>query len=240
MGEKVKLSEDVIASPPQMGELWAEYMKTHTPEPKPSKKKLLLEKIKKILKSWRVEKMVLIPDPEFKFVVDFVKGWKPAKTLEIGCNFGRELKSIETLTHVFGVDGDQEKIKQARVNVPSGVFKVASADKIPFSNGFFDLVYSDGCLSHNPPEQALKIIDEMMRVGKRIFIVEYQGTKMSASGFSNCKTGVWIHDFPMLFAMRNHTVLVSKEVQVGLDLFRVMVIARANPSLWRRFKLPFF
>jgi len=169
------------------------------------------------------------PDPEFKFVIDFVHEWKPQRTLEVGVNFGREIKMLEGLTEIYGIDHDPEKIALARTYIPSGNFEVAEADNLPYENNTMDLVYSSGVLSKTPPEKVSDIIREMIRVSrKRVVLLEYLGTRMTPDPnlYVNCKKGAFIHDYDSLFIGRACEVLTSKEVVVGYDKFRLMIIAK--------------
>lgn len=174
-----------------------------------------------------------LPDPEFKYIFDIVCSGRPAKTLEVGCNWGRECKSIEFLTQVYGVDRDVEKIQKAITYVPYGIFKVASGEALPFADNTFDLVYSDGCLCHNPQEIVLKIIDEMRRVSRgKVVIMEYLGTRVSSNylSFSNVKKGVWIHDYDTLLIGGIDDVITSKKIVVGLDQFSFMILSKNLPN----------
>lgn len=170
----------------------------------------------------------LTPDPEFFYISDCIKAWKPQRVLEVGCNFGRELKSIDHLTQVYGIDKDPEKIKEAQKYVPKGTFKVADAVVgIPFPDNYFDFVYSDGCLSHCPPDWLPKILTEMIRVSRgRVVILEYMGTRTSSTGFSNSKSNTWLHDYDSIFLGNSNDVTTSKTVVVGLDAFTFMILTK--------------
>lgn len=174
-----------------------------------------------------------LPDPEFKYIFDIVCSGRPAKTLEVGCNFGRELKGIEFLTQCYGVDKDVSKIQKAITYVPYGIFRVASGEDLPFPDNEFDLVYTDGCLCHNPQETVLKIINEMIRVSRgKVVIMEYLGTRVSANylSFSNVKKGVWIHDYDTLLVGGINDIVTSKKIVVGLDQFSFMILSKNLPN----------
>lgn len=174
-------------------------------------------------------------ETEISYIIDFVQSWKPSCTLEVGCNFGRELKTIEYLTQVYGVDKNPEKIDEAKKYIPSGIFSVADGEVLPFPDNFFDLVYSSGgVLCHNPPEKVFSIIREMIRVSrKRIVLLEYLGTRTTPDPdlYLNCKKETWIHDYDNLFIGKNCEVLVSKFVVVGYDKFQLILISKTNLSI---------
>jgi SAM-dependent methyltransferase len=177
-------------------------------------------------------------DPEFKFILDFVKKWKPTRVLELGCNVGREIKMLEgSVPQLYGVDHDAAKIEKAKSYVPSATFDVAEAEHLPYPDDFFDLVYSSGgILCHNPPEKVLGIVQEALRVCRaRFCIIEYLGTRMTAdpNKYENCKANTWVHDYETMFAGLNHDIQMSKEVVVGFDKFRLMFVVKGLLPLHR-------
>ena len=166
---------------------------------------------------------------EVSYILDFVRSWKPSRVLEVGCNFGRELKAIEGLTQIYGVDKDPENIKKAKSYVPTGTFKVAEGESLPFEDNFFDLVYTDGCLSHNPPEKVAKILSEIVRVGKgHILTIEYLGTRQSADTYSNCKKTAWIHDYDRLYFPLKVDIYFNQRISSGLDVYQIILSRKMN------------
>jgi SAM-dependent methyltransferase len=177
-------------------------------------------------------------DPEFKFILDFVKKWKPTRVLELGCNVGREIKMLEGLVpELYGVDHDAAKIEKAKSYVPSATFDVAEAGQLPYSDDFFDCVFSSGgILSKNVPEKVLPIINEALRVSRGRFVIcEYLGTRMTPDPnvYQNCKANTWVHDYDTMLAGLPHDTQLSTEVVVGFDKFRVMVIVKGLLPLHR-------
>jgi len=170
------------------------------------------------------------PGPETAILLDFVKELKPRKVLEVGCNFGRELKLLERLQpkpRLYGVDMDWDKIKQAKRNI-RGTFKVGFATELPFLAGTFDLVYTDGCLAKNSPEHIPRILNELVRVSKDyILTIEYVGTKVGPSGIGNCKKNSHIYDYEKLWSVQKHGyICFSRTMPFGVDLFHVMLVKK--------------
>ena len=87
------------------------------------------------------------PGPEIAFIVDFVQKLKPKKVMEIGCNYGRELKKLEGLAQLYGVDSNEKMVDLARSHV-KGKFLKADVCELPYGNSTMDLIYTDGLLSH--------------------------------------------------------------------------------------------
>ena len=161
---------------------------------------------------------------EAEILVDFVKRLHPKKTLEIGCNTGRELDFIKDLTKTYGVDKDEEKVKGKRN------LKCAEGSKVPWQNNFFDLVYTCGCLSHNSDPEP--ILEEMLRVSRKwVLLIEWIGTKTGTT-YTNVKEGVsWIHDYEMLIVGRDVDVIFDRKIPVGADLFHVMLLRKEKRKI---------
>ena len=158
-------------------------------------------------------------DNEVDILVDFVKKLSPKKTLEIGCNFGRELEAIKDFTKIYGIDKNPELIK-GKKNL-----KCAEGKEIPYKDNYFDLTYSDSCLSHN--QESEKILDEMIRVSKNhILLIEWVGSRTGA-GYTNCKEGLsWIHDYEFLVSGKEIKILFNRKIPCRADLFHVLLLQK--------------
>jgi len=73
---------------------------------------------------------------------------------------------------VSGVDVNPDMLVEARKHVPSGDFREAAAEALPYPDSAFDLVFM-GVLLHESDEQ-LKVLREARRVAKnRVCILEW-------------------------------------------------------------------
>jgi SAM-dependent methyltransferase len=174
---------------------------------------------------------MVLPNPEFQYIIDIVKNTKPLRVLECGCNSGSEIvRLVGHCDELYGIDHDAKKIELARLNVPSGKFAIAEADDLPYPDDFFDIVYSSGgVLSKTPPEKCQDIISEMIRVCRgRIVLLEYVGTRQSAdpSSYTNAHIGSFIHDYDALLLGGDNDVATSKFVIVGYDKFALVVLRK--------------
>lgn len=99
-------------------------------------------------------------------VLDFIRKYKPARILEVGSNskgLGEWWDGKFT-----GVDMDfPEKTVQNMKAV------VGSADKLPFHDKSFDLVFSLDTFEHLEKKARGKALEEMLRVCKRTVIIGY-------------------------------------------------------------------
>lgn len=96
------------------------------------------------------------------------------KVLDVGCGTGRHLSRFPAGNELYGVDLSESMLAEARVKNPGGTFEAASADKLPYEDNTFDLVFSSRVIQHMRDQQ--KMIDEMARVckpGGRVIMICY-------------------------------------------------------------------
>jgi len=74
----------------------------------------------------------------------------------------------------IGLDASSGMIRRARVRSGDGQFIVADAEYLPFRDGSFDAVTS--CLAFLWFPDQKGALKEMLRVGKKVFIIEEEGT----------------------------------------------------------------
>ena len=104
--------------------------------------------------------------PDAKFLLDYIK--EGDLTLDLGCGNGRAFRGIkEKGADYIGVDFSEELIKEAKDMHHEADFRVADALKLPFSDNYFDKIYSFAVL-HHIPSKALrqKFFEETKRVLK--------------------------------------------------------------------------
>ena len=169
--------------------------------------------------------------PEVDILLGFISDLQPKRVLEVGCNYGRELKYLEGLARLYGVDMIPEMIEHAKGYV-RGTFKVGDAHNIPFNTNFVDLVYTDGLLSHLPPEKMKASISELVRVSKKhLLIIEYLGTRMGRNTIQNCKKFTWVHDYERMVAPFNLIIKYNQERFLGADLYKILLLEKNVPKL---------
>jgi ubiquinone/menaquinone biosynthesis C-methylase UbiE len=165
--------------------------------------------------------------PEVIVIIDFVKSLQPRNVLEVGANFGRELKHLEGFAKLYGIDISSEKISRAKAYIPDGIFRVADASKIPYANSRFEMVYSSGVFAHSSPEKIKSIMDEIYRVSsKYVLLVEYVGSHLSKNTVGNCKSNAWVHDYNKLVSGYDVIMKFNDKLFFGTDCFQVILMKK--------------
>lgn len=101
-------------------------------------------------------------------IVEFPR-WRGREVLEIGCGLGTDaINFAREGAHYTGVDLTEVSIDMVRqrfeIEGLTANLRVADAERLPFEDDSFDLVYSHGVLHHTPDTQ--RAIDEVHRVLK--------------------------------------------------------------------------
>lgn len=94
---------------------------------------------------------------------------REAKVLDVGCGTGASLFQFVRLgfrpDHMFGVDNSEERVGEARKNLPTADFRCESADSMSHETGKFTLVFESTLfMMLTSDEVAARIAAEMVRV----------------------------------------------------------------------------
>lgn len=92
-----------------------------------------------------------------------------AKVLDVGCASGHTLNEIEKIFpskfDLYGIDLSEIRIGEAKTNFNNIEFVVGSAQQIPYSDNYFDVVLSSQVIEHVPDDK--KMAQEIKRVLKK-------------------------------------------------------------------------
>jgi ubiquinone/menaquinone biosynthesis C-methylase UbiE len=92
--------------------------------------------------------------------------------LDVGCGTGTTDQFLAPRVRTLhGVDISEEMLSKARRNVPKADFRWYDGEKLPFSDGTFDVVVAMCVLHHVPMSKRFKVISEMVRVARSDGIV---------------------------------------------------------------------
>jgi len=106
---------------------------------------------------------------KIKLIKKFLKPNIKDKLLDVGCGTG--LTTSPWKCKRYGIDPSKKLLEKARKKHPNIKFKLASAEKIPFKNNFFDVVISVTALQNFTNIE--KSLGEIKRVGKNKFILTF-------------------------------------------------------------------
>ena len=145
----------------------------------------------------------------------FTSGWLPeTRILEVGCNTGMQLRGLQDagFTSLYGVELQGyavEKAKQAtqHINIIQG-----SGFDLPFRDGFFDVVCTNGVLIHIAPNDLSAIMDEMVRCSSRyIWGFEYYSPELTTIQYRGNDGFLWKADYAALFQQRHPSLHLVKQ-----------------------------
>lgn len=117
----------------------------------------------------QVERFRYSSDWHIPAMVDF-PAWRGKRVLEIGCGLGTDAVQFSTYGAFYtGIDLSPCSVELAesrfRQRNLKGSFIVSDAERLPFADETFDLVYSHGVLHHTPDTQLA--VHEVYRVLKK-------------------------------------------------------------------------
>jgi SAM-dependent methyltransferase len=105
--------------------------------------------------------------------------WTGKLVLEVGCGMGTDLRQFAgSGARVVGIDLTWRGVQMARTAFGlfglKGDFVVADAEMLPFPEGAFDLVYSNGVIHHTPDTPAtVREIHRVARTGGQARVMVY-------------------------------------------------------------------
>ena len=118
---------------------------------------------------------------ELKFLEEYIAAGE--KVLDLGCGNGRLYELLRARkADYYGIDVSEKLIEIAKSHYPDAKFQVADALNLPFSDNFFDRVFSIAVFHHIPSEKfRLRFLSEAKRVlrpgGSLVLIVWGLGSR---------------------------------------------------------------
>ena len=98
-----------------------------------------------------------------RMYLDLIRPAESESVLDVGCG-DQGLATLNVPGKVTGADRDP------RPDYLGHDFVRADARELPFSDGQFDVVYSNSLLEHVPPSDRERVAAEMSRTGRRLFV----------------------------------------------------------------------
>jgi len=92
-------------------------------------------------------------------------GLENKRALEVGCNVGNQLRVLQKMgfTKLYGIELQEYAVEKSKsltkgINIIQGM-----ADDIPFKDGYFNMVFTNGVLIHISPDNINRVLDEIYR-----------------------------------------------------------------------------
>ena len=132
-----------------------------------------------------VERQRFEGDDFMRQLVGFER-WRGRRVLEVGCGLGTDLLQFARGgAHVIGTDLTEHATRLTRQRLSldglPGTAFVADAERLPFANDSFDLVYSWGVIHHTPDTAtAASEIVRVCRPGGRVAVMVYHRRSLFA------------------------------------------------------------
>lgn len=137
------------------------------------------------------------------------------KILEVGCNIGMQLRGFQRMgfENLYGIELQDYAVERSKeitekINIIQG-----SGFDIPFRDGYFDLVCTNGVLIHIAPEDHHRIMSEMYRCSKQYIMGwEYFAPQTTDIDYRGNTGFLWKADFANIFLKNfNDLSLISKK-----------------------------
>ncbi len=104
---------------------------------------------------------------EIRSIRKFLGDLHVERSLEIGCGYARLTPWIaEYSQQHYAIEPEEELYTVTKSLYPSLNIVNCAADKLPFSDNYFDFIFTWTVLQHIPPEKFQQSIDEILRVVK--------------------------------------------------------------------------
>jgi SAM-dependent methyltransferase len=127
-----------------------------------------------------LQRLVLEPVQEAVLDLAAAEVPRPLAILDVGCGTGRLLRAAEQRfpkAALEGVDAAVGMIKHAQAVLPAQSrirFRVATAEKLPFANGQFDLVFSTMTFHHWDDQRgAISEVARVLQPGGRWLLADF-------------------------------------------------------------------
>jgi len=148
-----------------------------------------------------------------RFLAGEISALGPGSILEVGCGYGKVLRSLREVTPVplTGVDFSTSQLLKAKEYL-AGLKDIslisADAERLPFPDNAFDVVFTSNVILHNAPEKADKMRSEIVRVARR-FIVHKEDTDVNFSRYG--------YDHAKIYGRMGLRVLRAEKVACAAD-----------------------
>jgi len=139
-----------------------------------------------------------------RWLAEVIMLYKPKSILEIGCNEGSNLREIETINpsiKLAGIDIHKNATEYAGKTLPKANIVLGSIyDLNKHFKEKFDLVFSHGVTMHIPPEDLVKVAEDLKKITNNIIIhCEQHAEVTKIMRVHNGQGHRWAHNYYALY-----------------------------------------
>ncbi|MGH2466212.1 MAG: pseudaminic acid biosynthesis-associated methylase [Candidatus Limnocylindrales bacterium] len=124
--------------------------------------------------------------------------------LEVGCGQGANLGPIAKILlpqEVWGVDVNDAALARARLNAPGTNLATSAARRLPYRDGYVDLVFTMGVLIHQPDDTLSLVMAELVRCTRRYVLWgEYYAPATEEVPYRGEQGALFKRDYGSIFA----------------------------------------
>lgn len=124
------------------------------------------------------------------------------KILEVGCNYGAQLRGLQRMgfTNLYGVELQSYAVEQSKKAYSGLNIITGSGFDLPFKDGFFDLVCTNGVLIHISPKDHHAFMREIYRCSKQYIMGwEYFDNNLTELSYRNNQGYMWKADYSKIY-----------------------------------------
>ncbi len=137
-----------------------------------------------------------------------------ARILEVGCNTGTQLLILQQMgfSDLHGIEIQSYALERAEVRLPRAALSQASAFAIPYTDRYFDLVFTSGVLIHIAPADLPKALAEIHRCARTwVWGIEYYAPETTEVVYRGHKSLLWKTDFARTYRQQFDDLEIVRE-----------------------------
>lgn len=137
-----------------------------------------------------------------------------ARILEVGCNTGTQLLILQQMgfSDLHGIEIQSYALERAKARLPHAILTPASAFAIPYTDRYFDLVFTSGVLIHIDPADLPKALTEICRcVRTWVWGFEYYAPETTEVVYRGHKSLLWKTDFARVYLQQFDDLEMARE-----------------------------
>ena len=124
------------------------------------------------------------------------------KILEVGCNNGAQLRGLQRMgfSNLYGVELQSYAVEKSKQKFSGLNIITGSGFDLPFKDGFFDLVCTNGVLIHISPSDHFSFMKEIYRCSKKYIMGwEYYDKETKEINYRGNKGFMWKADYSGIY-----------------------------------------